>query len=501
MRFVRYFIFLILLIGICLLLGYQNILFYRPQSIHQWAQCDRASVAYNYFTKGFHFFTPQVHNISNGTGITGLEFPVINYIAAIGYALFGVHEYIYRLIIFLLMVFGLLNAYKLADMMLNGRLIAALPVYLLFVSPVLAYYGIGFLPDPASLGLSLSAWYYFFKWRMSKKKVPLIAAFVFSTFAGLIKISAMINPLAMAAFIFLSAEIPLNNFHGLKQRLYRSIPMLLSFIPVIAWYYYANRLNKLYDSKVFMLEMRPVSSWEEFIAIWREIEQTWLWRFYPRLYFIVLAVGSIVIGAMPQKLNRDLLIITWLLYAGAFSFFFLMFTQFRVHDYYAIAMIPAFFFHWLLILKQLTENVKPVLTHTTAVLLFTLTCFVTVEAKEHVMTAHYKTSWKYGSIVYDSYFFLEPELRKLNIHPDDPVVSIYDLSFNISLYLMNQRGFTIGPLTPQKDIIKELQNPVYKYAILNNFNPSRFDGVMDSLNLGKKMLEWNDLTVYKLNNQ
>ena len=63
---------------------------------------------------------------------------------------------------------------------------------------------------------------------------------------------------------------------------------------------------------------------------------------------------------------------------------------------------------------------------------------------------------------------------------------------------MNQRGFTIGPLTPQKDIIKELQNPVYKYAILNNFNPARFDGVMDSLNLGKKILEWNDLTVYTL---
>ena len=247
--------------------------------------------------------------------------------------------------------------------------------------------------------------------------------------------------------------------------------------------------------------MRPVSSWEEFTAIWKEIEQTWLWRFYPRLYFIALAAGTIAIPFIRQKVNRDLLTITLLLYAGAFSFFFLMYTQFRVHDYYAIAMIPAFFFHWLLILKQITENLKPAFIYVTSVLLFALTCFVTAEAKDHVLTAHDKASWKYGSRVYDSYFFFEPELRKLNIQPDDVVVSIYDLSFNISLYLMNQRGFSVGPMTPQKDIIKELQKPVYKYAILNNFNLSRFDGVMDSLNLGKKLLEWNDLAVYKLNNK
>ena len=142
------------------------------------------------------------------------------------------------------------------------------------------------------------------------------------------------------------------------------------------------------------------------------------------------------------------------------------------------------------------ENVQ--LKKLSAALLLALVCFVTAEAKDHLRTAHTKTSWKYSSPVYDRYFFLEPELRKLNIRPDDPVVSICDLSFNVSLYLMNQQGFTVGPRTPQKDIIKELKNPIYKYAILNNFNPSRFDPVMDSLNLGKKILEWNDLTIYQL---
>ena len=494
--FFRCFVFLLLLLGVCMLIGYQNILFYRPQSIHQWAQCDRASVAFNYYMNGFHFFTPQVHNISNGTGITGLEFPIINYLAAIGYAIFGFHEYIYRGIVFVCLLTGLINAFRLANMLLSNSIVAALPVYLLFASPVLAYYGITFMADPASLGFALSGWYYFFRWLENKKSSMLIATIIFCSLASMIKISSLINPMAMAAFVFLNVDE--KSVTIIKNRIVNALPFLIILLPVLAWYFYASWLNKTYESKVFMLEMRPVGSWEEFSSIWKEIQQTWFWRFYPKIYFIALFIATVTLVFLPQKINRPLLTITLLLYAGSLSFFLLMFTQFRVHDYYIIPLMPAFFFHWLLIIKQfsLMENVQ--LKKLSAALLLALVCFVTAEAKDHLRTAHTKTSWKYSSPVYDRYFFLEPELRKLNIRPDDPVVSICDLSFNVSLYLMNQQGFTVGPRTPQKDIIKELKNPIYKYAILNNFNPSRFDSVMDSLNLGKKILEWNDLTIYQL---
>ncbi len=494
--FFRCLIFTILLLGVCLLWGYQNILFYRPQSIHQWAQCDRASVAFNYYMNGFHFFKPQVHNISNGSGITGLEFPIINFLAAIGYALFGFHEYIYRLIVFLCLLSGLINAYRLANLLLSNSIVAALPVYLLFASPVLAYYGITFLADPVSLGLALSGWYYFFRWQENKKARTLITTIVFCSLASMIKISSLINPLAMAAFVFLNADG--KTFAMIKVRVQQALPFLIVIIPVLAWYFYASWLNKTYESKVFMLEMRPVSSWEEFITIWKEIEQTWLWRFYPKIYFIALLIGSVSIAALPQKINKPLLTITLLLYVGAISFFLLMFTQFRIHDYYIIPLMPAFFFHWLLIIKQFSLIQLIWVKRLSALLFLSLVCFVITEAKDHLTFVYAKSSWQYSPLVYDRYFFLEPELRKLNIQPEDPVISIFDLSFNVTLYLMNQRGFTVGPLTPQKEIIKELQNPLYKYAILNNFNPSRFDPVMDSLNLGKKILDWNDLTVYQL---
>ena len=89
-------------IGVLILhivIGQQNILPLRPQSVHQWAQCDRASVAQHFLNNGFDIFHPQVNNLDNGSGITGMEFPFINYVVAILYKLFGVHEWIYRLLV------------------------------------------------------------------------------------------------------------------------------------------------------------------------------------------------------------------------------------------------------------------------------------------------------------------------------------------------------------------------------------------------------------------
>jgi hypothetical protein len=68
----------------------------RPCSVHIWAQCARASVALNYYKTDMNFFKPHIHKYLNGEGITGLEFPLVNYIPAVLYKLFGFNEAYYR---------------------------------------------------------------------------------------------------------------------------------------------------------------------------------------------------------------------------------------------------------------------------------------------------------------------------------------------------------------------------------------------------------------------
>jgi Dolichyl-phosphate-mannose-protein mannosyltransferase len=492
---IRFVIFILLIAGYFFLVGYTKILFYRPQSIHQWAQCDRASVALNYLHNGFDFFHPQTNNISNGSGITGLEFPFLNFIAAIGYNYFGYHEYIYRLLVFLFLLFGLLMAYLISDRFIENKLLVPLPALLLAASPVLSYYAISFLPEAASLGLSLIAWYYFLKNESTGKSNFPISVIFYCTLAALVKISSLINPLAMAGYLLLK-----NRKSSLQQTVRILLPAIFILIPVFAWYYYASWLNNHYHSNIFMLEVRPLSSWAEFKTVGEEIIQTWWWRFYPRIYFLVLLFSSAMIAFLPIKVDIRLLRVTLLLYIGAFAFCILMFSQFRVHDYYIIPLMPAFFFHWVLFCRAYsTTEVKPAIKYAFMFFMVTATGFSISDAKDHLRTAHKKTSWKYGSRTFDHYFYLEPELRRINIKPTDGVVSIFDQSFNVSLYLMNQKGITVGPLTPVDTIVNTIKKSGLPYAILNNFNPQRFDVVMDSLQLGKRILEWNELTVYKLN--
>ena len=53
-----------------------------------WAMCDRGSIARNYAQEEMNLFLPRVHETKEGDGITGLEFPIMNYGAAVLYKIF-----------------------------------------------------------------------------------------------------------------------------------------------------------------------------------------------------------------------------------------------------------------------------------------------------------------------------------------------------------------------------------------------------------------------------
>ena len=69
-----------------------------PRGVHQWRQTDCASIALNYFQDSPGFFHPQEHNLTGENGATVSEFPVLYYLDAQLYRLFGPHELIMRLV-------------------------------------------------------------------------------------------------------------------------------------------------------------------------------------------------------------------------------------------------------------------------------------------------------------------------------------------------------------------------------------------------------------------
>ncbi|MBK7816583.1 MAG: glycosyltransferase family 39 protein [Sphingobacteriaceae bacterium] len=135
----------------------------RPCSVHIWAQTARASIALNYSRTDMNFFKPHIHKYLEGDGVTGLEFPLVNYVPAILYKLFGFNEMYYRGFVLFTIVMGSLFFYLLINSYIKNFLVSFGLILSAYCSPVMAFYSINFMPDVTSLAFALIAWFFFFR--------------------------------------------------------------------------------------------------------------------------------------------------------------------------------------------------------------------------------------------------------------------------------------------------------------------------------------------------
>ena len=64
-----------------------------------WRQCSTASIARNFYYNGMNIFYPQVLEGGTTNGIVGeTEFHLYTFVVALLYKIFGVHEYLGRLV-------------------------------------------------------------------------------------------------------------------------------------------------------------------------------------------------------------------------------------------------------------------------------------------------------------------------------------------------------------------------------------------------------------------
>ena len=90
-------IFFTIFITLFFIYDFDNISFLRPQSVHQWRQCDCLSQSLNYYQDNNSFWQPQMNYLGkDDTGKTASDFPLLYFSAAKLWKLFGYHEYIYR---------------------------------------------------------------------------------------------------------------------------------------------------------------------------------------------------------------------------------------------------------------------------------------------------------------------------------------------------------------------------------------------------------------------
>ncbi len=416
---------------------------FRPQGVHSWAQSDRFSIARNYFDNGFNFLQPQTNYLEFSQGKTGVEFPAVQYLAAlIAKALNSRDQLflIYRILTFFIFCIGL-QFLSLTIGMHGGNGPQKLLIPLLFLlSPVLIFYSFNFLPDISALSFILISYYYFEKFRLNQTYKSLYTAFAWGFAAALLKLTSAIFPVAYLLWFLLKTifiDRRLDRSQGIKCFLIFGLSAVICFA---INYYFSIRGNAIYKSEVFLSHARLISEWGNF----REIGQSltcWSGEYFLKSQYIFLLAGFLF-SIHPLYRQKEVLLFKAILLMGFIAFLLLMGKQLIDHDYYAICtLIPICFFMCLDGIMMLTRGCLGII-----ILFFVIQSGAGKSLAQSQQRQNEVYALPCQDILAHRAYMLEGAdwLKKNNISEQAKIFVLYDYPLNTPLVYFDRKGMVIN---------------------------------------------------------
>jgi hypothetical protein len=459
---ISFLIFEIVFLLFSYMYNYHAVLFYRPDGIHQWRQTDCLSFTDRMYRDESGFFTPALAFLGHeGSGKTVSEFPILYWTNAQIWKITGKQEWIYRLMVLLLFHIGLFALFKTAEGILKDSLWAFIVAFGLFTAPFLAYYANNFMADVPALSLVLIAWYFVFRFYKNRGIKNLYFIAFFFMMAGLLKATAALSCIAlMLAFLLRSGPISLLTWseEDTWKPFARKIWIAFSIVCMIwiAWYSYARTYNLQYNKGIFLIGILPIweVDFERASEIFLHVRIRWWHHFFrPLMHAVLWAIFLIMLidfRRIPSFFRSMLLIVS----IGFLSFILLYFQVFDHHDYYALNLLilyPVIVIGFLLYIKQKRKLLFRALPIQFLAVLLLMHC---ADLTRRRMVSRYEMD----PLTHTGIFFeIEPWLRAQGIEREDKLISLPDVSPNISLYLSGSLGWTaFADLYTEADIQRKI---------------------------------------------
>ncbi|MEY2601057.1 MAG: hypothetical protein QOJ36_376 [Verrucomicrobiota bacterium] len=262
-----------------------------------WRQSDVAAIARNYFQGGFHFARPQIDWAGDQPGYVGTEFPILPFLAAICYKIFGVHEWVGRIQAVILFAVSLPFFFLLVRK-IYGEIAAAWALFFYSFAPLGIMAGRCFMPDMPSLALSIIGLYFFQRWIDESERglrtgsTSFFVASVAISLSILIKLpSAVIGaPLACLAF----QHFRLSVFRRLDLWFFAAIALL----PSALWYGHAFQIAlQFYPHHFFGAGGVKIMSVAWYLKIAQEIATSTLTPFL----LVLCGAGALLTRTCPER--------------------------------------------------------------------------------------------------------------------------------------------------------------------------------------------------------
>ncbi|MEI7594375.1 MAG: glycosyltransferase family 39 protein [Bacteroidota bacterium] len=494
----NFIVFLLIVLFIGQYYGYWESMFYAPQSIHSWRMCDCASMALNYYQDNRNFLSPEIHNLMADGGQSGKtvgEFPLLYYSISKLYGIFGHHDYIFRIVTGSIFIIAISFLYKLTHKLFNNFEIAIITPLLLFSSPVIAYYSNSFIIDSTSLSLSIIGWYYLVNYQQKKRNFHLYVSFLLFLLATLFKVTSAVNLIVISGLLLYNTLIVKEN--RLKFKIQYIILFAITGILVFAWYAYAKSYNTIHKVDYFATYPWPIweMNKEQILNVINRFRTIWIFEYYHiSAYFYYVALMTFVIINF-KKANANFLLALIILFLATISYILLFFAVFDNHDYYLVCLyiLPIIMLYtaFNIIKNHYSKTFKNVfLVLSLIVLLINI-----YHTKERFNNRYFGEVNNYNS--FKSLNTIEPYFKYLGIPLNAKVISAVDYSPNISLYLMNRKGWTLfwGTNKDAETVKKSIKNGA-TYIIINN------SGAQDLSYFNKfierKIGQYDNIEIFKL---
>ena len=300
---------------------------------HNWRQSTVVMVARNFHEQHHNILYPRIDIAGEKTGITGMEFPILNYLIALIADIFGYQHWYGRLINLIVSSLGILYFFCIIKKYFTEKIAFTSALFLL--SSIWFAYSRKIMPDTFSVSFVIASIYfgsnYLENSNTKRNYGQLILSLLCLLIGALAKIPAAYLITLYLGFLFKKA-IPTTN----KITLFTGIGIIL--IPIGLWYFYW--VPYLVDHFGFWHFFMGKSISLGWIEIYNNINET-----FKKFYSDALKYIGFVFflnGVFSALKNKNKLLI-FILASTSLLFFILVLQSgetFYKHSYYVIPYVP-----------------------------------------------------------------------------------------------------------------------------------------------------------------
>lgn len=397
-------------------------------SIHVWRQTQTQSTIDNFYEEDMNLLHPRRNDRGEGDGIYRMEFPLMQWLIACVYKLFGRHILLTRLFVLWIGFFSMAGLYRLLKVLHTPHFWALCGIWAFSFSPAFFYYTINPLPDNLALCFTFWAMYCFFRFEQQAQWKHVVYSVLLFVLSALCKLPFIL-------FMIVFAVYALKQFRRVKQSKLIALLLLilLGLLPILLWY--ASAIPHWEGNVVVQGVWQHHESWNELLSMAFFILTSTLPELllnYASLPFFILA-WIFMLQKKGYQHPYFLYFLVWGIVLLAYYFFEINAIG-RIHDYYLFPFYPLLFVLVVYGMKHVAHIPRRGIGMAIGLLLLLMpvTCMLRMKDRWNLQSPGFNADWlKYKS-----------ELCTIS-NDTIPVIAGNDASHAIVLYYIHKKGWTL----------------------------------------------------------